>query len=59
MDFCFCAQMDRFRGGTPADGGIAEKQILRTAYPTAWGPKRAALRMTRSSLSALSERGRL
>ena len=29
---------------------VREKQILRAAYPTAWGPKLAALRMTRAGV---------
>jgi hypothetical protein len=33
-------------------GEFREKQILRSAYPTAWGPERAELRMTIQDMGA-------
>jgi hypothetical protein len=55
MFFSSRAQTDLCWGDMPADEGKAEKQILRSAYPTLFGRKRAPLRVTRSRASVLDE----
>jgi hypothetical protein len=55
MFFSSRAQTDLCCCDMPVDESKAEKQILRSAYPTLWGLKRAPLRVTRSRASVLDE----
>lgn len=55
MFFSSRAQTDLGWGDMPEDEDKAEKQILRSAYPILWGPKRAPLGVTRSRASVPNE----